>query len=266
MQEGFRLSAGTAQATGYSKNQDFPGQKSSPTRGELFQVEGDKNSKGVGTSLAKDAIGLMASEGAQTVNINPTTAQGRALVERLISDGVISAPIQTAPTGKAEYRILASSGQPRIQQTPNQQVINEQSERPQAAPGAQVETDGDSAQRGQAAATEPSGARDTPASDAGAVEAEPAQGGVTQQKTPKQPEAEGGRVEASVAQDVAVSDAPAAATPADKTARRLDRIPLEIDVMVDGERQRVRGMASTWVAQSDERLDRLQTLRDCAKG
>jgi hypothetical protein len=76
-------------------------------------------------------------------------------------------------------------------------------------------------------------------------------------------------------------DPQAAATPSSPTAtppiggvgasageqgRRLDRLPLELEVDVDGERQVVRGMASEWLAQSDARLDRLQKLRNCAKG
>jgi hypothetical protein len=119
------------------------------------------------------------------------------------------------------------------------------------------------------------------------------QDGAVKQKNPKQAmEPEGGRVAESVAQEAAAEPAPetapapepeprADATPSSPTAtppiggvgasageqgRRLDRLPLEVEVEVDGERQVVRGMASEWLAQSDARLDRLQKLRNCAKG
>jgi len=97
-----------AKVTGYLKNQDFPNQPATPTRGELFyaEVPEGKQRSGIGTSLAVDALQLMRVNGVETVNMHGTTAAGRALIAKLQRDNLLSEPIQTSPTGKAEYKIL----------------------------------------------------------------------------------------------------------------------------------------------------------------
>lgn len=93
---------------GYLKNQDFPGEVSKPERGELFLtnvVEGQKG-KGVGQSLNDDAIRLMYSNGAKTVNLHATSPGGEAIVKNLIKHKYISEPIKTSPSGKTEHIIF----------------------------------------------------------------------------------------------------------------------------------------------------------------
>ena len=93
--------------SGYLNNHDFPGQPDSPTRGELFYAEVPEfgRRQGMGTKLALDALDIMANEGAETVNMSPTSDEGRALVASLKRQGAISGPIRTSESGKAEYRI-----------------------------------------------------------------------------------------------------------------------------------------------------------------
>ena len=96
---------GGGEVLGYVRNADFPGEYGSPTRGELFFVEaGDVKRQGRGTALARDALDLMIEQGAETVNVFPTTDAGRSLVARLEREGDISF-IREAPSGKVEYRI-----------------------------------------------------------------------------------------------------------------------------------------------------------------
>lgn len=107
--EAFKIQAGGAHVLGYVKNQDFPtSYEFKPTRGEVFyaQVPAASQKRGVGTSLVRDALALMRANGTETVNMSTTSDAGRKLVDKLIREGDISSPIQTAPSGKAEHRIL----------------------------------------------------------------------------------------------------------------------------------------------------------------
>ncbi len=101
-----RTASGAA-VTGYFRNQDFPGQDTKPDRAELFfvNVPAAEQRKGVGKGLAIDALRLLEKNGAKTVNMNATTPGGKALVASMLKDGLISGPIQTSATGKAEYFI-----------------------------------------------------------------------------------------------------------------------------------------------------------------
>ena len=107
--ESFEISLPSgARVTGYTHNQDFPNDVSSPTRGEVFyaEVPEDDRRKGIGTSLFKDALRLMQTFGTETVNLSTTSDAGRGFVKQMIKDAVISEPIRTSETGKAEYTIL----------------------------------------------------------------------------------------------------------------------------------------------------------------
>jgi hypothetical protein len=108
MKEGFQISTpGGAHTEGYLYGADFPGQAGKPTRGELFYVEvpeGERR-KGLGTSLAIDALRQMKEAGAETVNLDPTTESGGALIQSLLDKGVIEGPLQESEKGKGEYAI-----------------------------------------------------------------------------------------------------------------------------------------------------------------
>jgi hypothetical protein len=112
--EGFRVGTPSgARAVGHTHNSDFPNEKGSPTRGELFYTEVPKHEqgKGLGTSLSLDALNLMRHHGAKTVNMSVVSPSGQGLVDSLLRQGHISGPIRTSETGKAEYHI----GQPDIE-------------------------------------------------------------------------------------------------------------------------------------------------------
>lgn len=107
IREGFLISTPEgASAKGYLFNADFPNQRSKPTRGELFYIEVPERlrRRGIGTSLALDALRQMLANGATTVNMDVTTNEGLALIESLIRNGYIEGPIQESDT-KAEYNI-----------------------------------------------------------------------------------------------------------------------------------------------------------------
>jgi hypothetical protein len=107
--EGFELRAQGASQNGYIRDADFPGARISATRGELFwgEVPPGQRGRGLGRSLAMDALRLLQANGTTTVNISPTSAGGRGLVAALIRDGVLTL-LRTSPTGKAEYKIATS--------------------------------------------------------------------------------------------------------------------------------------------------------------
>ncbi len=115
MREGFQLKTPNgSHIAGYLYNADFPGDSESPTRGELFYAEVPKGSRreGTGKSLALDAIAMMKNRGTKTVNMATTSDEGRALLASLLKAGVISGPLRTSATGKAEYAIGGQAGPP----------------------------------------------------------------------------------------------------------------------------------------------------------
>lgn len=102
----FEISVGEAKITGFTSNMDFPGEMDDvPTRGEIYYVEVPASQKGVGYSLAVDALRVISANGSKTVNMNGVSAAGRRIIEKLKTAGEISGPIKTAKSGKAEYII-----------------------------------------------------------------------------------------------------------------------------------------------------------------
>jgi len=111
MREGFAIKTPHgAEVNGYTHNADFPGKKSDEKRGELFITTVPKHMRlqGLGSSLAKDALGLMKHHGAERVGISTTSDEGRAMVSSLLRDGHIHGPLSTSQTGKSEYGIGAA--------------------------------------------------------------------------------------------------------------------------------------------------------------
>lgn len=111
MREGFAIKTPHgAEVNGYTHNADFPGKKSDEKRGELFITTVPKHLRrqGLGSSLAKDALGLMKHHGAERVGISTTSDEGRAMVSSLLRDGHIHGPLSTSQTGKSEYGIGAA--------------------------------------------------------------------------------------------------------------------------------------------------------------
>ena len=106
MREGFNLTSPHGKAQGYLYDADFPGDRSSRTRGELFYVEVARGSqgRGHGRSLAEDSLRAMLNHGAKTVNMSAVTDAGRGLIRALERDGAIRF-IRESETGKVEYEI-----------------------------------------------------------------------------------------------------------------------------------------------------------------
>jgi predicted GNAT family acetyltransferase len=102
IQECFEIRAGRCRATGYLANQDFPNQTSIATRGEIFFIEVPKENRGrgLGASLFQDAIRLIVKNGSSTVNLSPTSQEGKALVASMIRNGVVGETIQQSKFGK----------------------------------------------------------------------------------------------------------------------------------------------------------------------
>ena len=103
----FKLSTpGGAELLGYMANQDFENESVDPKRGELFWVEVPEaqRGQGVGVSMAKDALRVMANAGAERVNLSPISYEGKKMNAALERDGVIRY-IRQASTGKEEYHI-----------------------------------------------------------------------------------------------------------------------------------------------------------------
>lgn len=96
-----------ATVTGFWQNQDFPNDTQSVTRGEIFltSVPEVEQHKGLGYSLNADAIKLLKKNGAKTVNLSPVSEGGKAIVDKMMRDGLIHGPIRTSTTGKAEYSL-----------------------------------------------------------------------------------------------------------------------------------------------------------------
>ena len=87
---------------------DFPGDTSSPTRGELWyaEVPEGRRRQGLGGDLAREALQRMTDAGAETVVLSAVTDEGQSLVDSLQRNGLIGDAIRTAETGKSEHRIL----------------------------------------------------------------------------------------------------------------------------------------------------------------
>lgn len=96
-----------ATVNGYYRNQDFPGMSTKSDRAEIFitSVPESQRRMGIGYNLTEDAIRLVQKNGANTVNLSPTSEGGRAIVGKLKQNGIISGPIRTSETGKGEYDI-----------------------------------------------------------------------------------------------------------------------------------------------------------------
>jgi len=102
----FEIRSGSARATGYWRNADFPGEYGKLNRGEIFYITaGERKRRGIGTSLARDSLALLRLNGMQTVNMATTTKEGRFLVDKLVREGDIEL-IRDSQTNKSEYRIL----------------------------------------------------------------------------------------------------------------------------------------------------------------
>ena len=87
---------------------DFPGEYNKKTRGEIWYIEVPESlrKKGVGLKLCEKAISFMKSKGMKTVNMSPTSKEGRALIISLIHNGYVSKPIKQSQSGKMEFKIL----------------------------------------------------------------------------------------------------------------------------------------------------------------
>ena len=106
-QDAFKLSLKDGSAvTGYAKDQDFPNEYSSPTRGEIFftGIPESSRGKGIGKSLNIDALRVIAANGSTTVNMHGVSEGGRAIIASMIRDGYVSL-LRTSSTGKSEYKI-----------------------------------------------------------------------------------------------------------------------------------------------------------------
>ena len=102
----FEIRSGSARATGYWRNADFPGEYGKLNRGEIFYITaGERKRRGIGTNLARDALSLLRLNGMQTVNMATTTKEGQFLVDKLVREGDIEL-IRESNVNKAEYRIL----------------------------------------------------------------------------------------------------------------------------------------------------------------
>jgi hypothetical protein len=95
-----------SRGSGYWRNVDFPGEYGKSDRGEIFFITaGSKKRAGLGTSIARDMLAVMKANGATTLNMYPTTSEGKFLIAKLIREGDVEL-IRTSSSGKAEYRIL----------------------------------------------------------------------------------------------------------------------------------------------------------------
>lgn len=105
--ESFKIMDRGGVAMGSSHNADFPNDKVSPTRGDLFYVEvpREKRRQGLGEHLALRALALMHKRGATSVTMHSVTKEGAGLAAKLVKLGHLSGPIRTSESGKAEYKI-----------------------------------------------------------------------------------------------------------------------------------------------------------------
>jgi hypothetical protein len=95
-----------SKVTGYTHGADFPKDKESPARGEIFWMGVKTPKKGFGTILLRKALLLLKKYGAKTVNLSPVSESGRALYNKAIREGFVSEPIRKSDSGKVECEIL----------------------------------------------------------------------------------------------------------------------------------------------------------------
>ena len=108
MREGFQIRTHEgSRASGYLYNADFPGESSDPKMGELFYVEvpPDSRRRGIGISLALDALHMMTSYGSERVVMDAVTPEGESLINALIRNGYIKGPVADTGAGKKKYEI-----------------------------------------------------------------------------------------------------------------------------------------------------------------
>jgi hypothetical protein len=98
-----RVSEGTT-IIGKVKNADFPSEKKSEKRGEVFILQVAGKGEGVGTSLMLDALRLMKKNGTETVKFTVPSKEGKPFNESLERKGYIE-KIRTAESGTTEYKI-----------------------------------------------------------------------------------------------------------------------------------------------------------------
>jgi len=87
---------------------DFPNDKISETRGEIWYAEVPKGlqKKGIGFEIVQDALNILRSKGMRTVNLSSVSGGGRALIEKLVREKEIGKKLRESTTGKAEYILL----------------------------------------------------------------------------------------------------------------------------------------------------------------
>lgn len=105
----YEITRGRARVIGYFRDASFPNEKSVPDMGEVFYVEVPEGMRrrGLGYTLVADAIKLMRRKGAKTVVMRGKfTDGGRAIVAKLVRNGLISPAKRTAASGTSIHDIL----------------------------------------------------------------------------------------------------------------------------------------------------------------
>ena len=108
MSDGFRMvGPGGSYAMGYLRGSDFPGERMSPSRGELFYVFVPESMRrqGIASQLIERSVSAMREAGASTVVLHPMADGAAALNDRLENRGVLGEVVNRSETGKVEYRI-----------------------------------------------------------------------------------------------------------------------------------------------------------------
>ena len=105
--DAYNVRDGNARLT-FMLGQDFPGERSKKTRGEIWYIEvpESQRKKGVGLIMCQRALTEMKKKGMKTVVISPVSKEGRMLVISLVHNGDVSQPIKQSASGKMEFKIL----------------------------------------------------------------------------------------------------------------------------------------------------------------
>ena len=105
--DAYNIRDGNARLT-FMLGQDFPGERSKKTRGEIWYIEvpESQRKKGVGLIMCQNALSEMKKNGMKTVVMSPVSKEGRMLMISLIHNGDISRPIKQSVSGKMEFKIL----------------------------------------------------------------------------------------------------------------------------------------------------------------